>query len=433
MQVIDAPPRNVSARQRAWLEEESRHWQAAGTIDAAARHAILDRYTAESAERRGMVAVVLLAVGMCSLGLLLLIGYNWDRIPRTAKLAIVIGSVAAAFGASAFAAARQRPAVAETLAFFGTLLFGNAIWLVAQVLHIEGRFPDAFLWWGVGALACAWLVRSEWVGALGAAIVLVWVGAEGEFSRGPGPAFLIVWPLAVGIAYSLRSPLMICIVAPGAALAVFLSRIGNSHSALWLGSVALTGAALYGIGRWHEPDNRLRRAWQMSGLLVLLLVSIPLMVTAVHKDLAPRNADAGIAWIAIAAALAAGASVVRTSRVPADDAVLAGAAATGVWMVASWSGWFGASAGFAMSATVLFSILSLVMTVSLIRTALVTSRFTDLAAGVLFAVVFLIVRWTSVIENLLWSGLLLLAAGAGLLVIARLWRGRTRLAVGRVS
>ena len=155
MQVIDSPPRQVSARQLAWLDKESRQWQADGTIDDAARAAILARYTAESAERRGMVAIVLLAVGMVSVGLLLLIGYNWDQIPRLAKLTIVIGAVAAAFGASALAYAREKRGVAETLAFFGTLLLGNAIWLVAQVLHIEGRYPDAFLWWGLGALACA--------------------------------------------------------------------------------------------------------------------------------------------------------------------------------------------------------------------------------------------------------------------------------------
>ena len=69
------------------------------------------------------------------------------------------------------------------------------------------------------------------------------------------------------------------------------------------------------------------------------------------------------------------------------------------------------TAGFAMSGTVLFSILTLIMAVALIRTALVSNRVTDLGAGIVFALLFLIVRWTSVIENLLWSGLLLVGRG----------------------
>lgn len=433
MDVIDSPRRRISSRQLTWLEQESQRWQDAGAIDPAARRLILDRYTAESDERRGMLALILVAVGMCSVGLLLLIGYNWDQIPRAAKLALVIGAVAVAFGASALAYAKERLTAAETLAFLGTLLFGNAIWLVAQVLHIQGRYPDAFLWWALGVLACAWLVRSKWIGAEAAALVLVWVGAEGEFfAGGPPNTFLLLFPLAVAVAYALESPLMIRIVGPTAALWVFLGGMDVSHSAFWLGGVALTGCALYAAGRWHRDESLMRRAWEASGLLVLLLVLIPLMVTSIHKEMASRNADVAIMSIAIAAALAAGAAAIRPSRAPADDVVLATAAAVTVWAFASWSGALGAGAGFAMSATVLFSIVALVLAVGLIRTALTSGRIADLGAGVMFALVFLIVRWTSVIENLLWSGLLLLSAGAGLLVVARLWRGRTRVA-GRVS
>jgi uncharacterized membrane protein len=433
MHVIDAPRRSISSRRLAWLATESLHWQDTGAIDAPVRQVILDRYTTESNERRGLLALILVAVGMCSVGLLLLIGYNWEQIPRAAKLAIVIGSVIAAFGASTFAYARQKLVAAETLALFGVLLFGNAIWLVAQVLHIHGHDPDAFLWWGIGAIACAWLTRSKWIGVLAAGVLLVWVGAEGELSREPALAFLVVWPLAVAVAYSLKSSMMLRATAPAAGFWVFFGGINVSHTAFWLGGVALTGCALYGAGRWQQAESRMRRAWETSGLLVLLLVLIPLMSTVIHREMVPHRADPSSVAIAVAAALAATSASLRRSRTPADDTVLATAAAVTAWMFASWSGIFGAGGGFAISATVLFSIVALMLAVGLIRTALTSGEIVDLAAGVLFALVFLIVRWVSVIENLLWSGLLLLSAGVGLLVLARLWRGRARIATGRLS
>ena len=46
----------------------------------------------------------------------------------------------------------------------------------------------------------------------------------------------------------------------------------------------------------------------------------------------------------------------------------------------------------------------------------------DDAVGVLFGLGFLIVRWISLIDNLLWSGLILIAASAGLFAVARAWR-----------
>lgn len=427
MQVTDSSRRSISSRQLAWLERESHDWREAGAIGEEARRLILGRYSVESAERRGIIAMILVAVAMCSVGLLLLIGYNWDQIPRAAKLTLVIGAVIAAFGASAAAYARERPVAGQTLAVLGTLLYGNAIWLVAQVLHIQGRDPDAFLWWGLGVLACAWLVRSTWVGAEGAALVLIWVFVEGTFTARHGYSFLLIWPLAIAAAYSLRSPLMLRIAAPAAALWVFLGGMGASHSAFWDGGIALTACALYGVGRWHEEDSPMRDAWEASGLVTLLLAFIPLMITTVHREMKPGNVDFATAAIAIAAAAAAFAASFRRARGAVDRAVLAVAAATLVWAVASWSGTPGTAAGgFAIASTVLFSILALLMSVSLVRTALLTSEISDLAAGIAFALLFLAIRWASVIENMLWSGVLMLSAGAGLLLVARLWRRRPR-------
>ncbi len=323
MQVMDAPRRQVSPRQLAWLDRETREWQEAGLIDPGVRAALVARYTAVSSARLGMVALILVAVGMCAVGVLLLIGYNWNVIPRAAKLTLVVGAVASAFGASAAASAKARPLVAETLAFFGALLFGNAIWLVAQILHIERRYPDAFLWWAGGVLVSAWLVRSPWIGALGSVLVLVWVGAEGDLAAAPSLQFLLLWPLALAVAYSLRSPLMIRLVAPAAGLWVFFGGMDNSHSALWLGSIALAGCAMYSVGRWHEADSRTRRAWEASGLIVLLIVFIPLMITDVHRQMAPGGGNWLATTIALVAAVAAGASSVRPSRSSADDGVLA--------------------------------------------------------------------------------------------------------------
>jgi hypothetical protein len=80
----------------------------------------------------------------------------------------------------------------------------------------------------------------------------------------------------------------------------------------------------------------------------------------------------------------------------------------------------------ATAGAILFSLAALAVCVGFVRVALVSGSAVHLSVGVLFAILFLIVRWVSVVGNLLWSGVLLLAAGGGLLLLARLWRGRGR-------
>jgi hypothetical protein len=76
--------------------------------------------------------------------------------------------------------------------------------------------------------------------------------------------------------------------------------------------------------------------------------------------------------------------------------------------------------------TALFNVAALAIAVSLIRMAVRTDRPADLAFGVLFALGFLIVRWIDLIDNMLWSGLILIAASVGLFAVARAWRYRVR-------
>jgi hypothetical protein len=105
-----------------------------------------------------------------------------------------------------------------------------------------------------------------------------------------------------------------------------------------------------------------------------------------------------------------------------------------VWALVAGSGLLSDTWWLKTVSTIAFSTTALVLCVALIRSAFRSNRTSDLAFGVLFGLAFLIMRWTSMIENLLWSGLVLLVAGGGLLLIARQWLRRDRsLLVGRAS
>ena len=415
----------ISRGRLAWIEEQSAAWRDTGLIDEATRTRILDRYTVESNERRSMIALVLVAVLMCGIGLLLLIGYNWARIPAAAKVTSACLLVAATFVISALAYARGRATIGEILAFAGTFVFGNAIWLIAGVLHIEGHYPDGFWWFGVGALSTALLLGSIYVGFGAALLFGFWIIVEGASSSQAAFSFLPVWTLLVVHAYRMQSPALLRIVAFLAPLWVF--AMNWDESAVWFGATVLTAGAVYFAGGLIRSSEQIRGAWQSSGLTALLVALIPLMVSDVHEDLgAVRPIALTVATAAIAGAITLWGTLTRLRDVK-DVAVGCVLAATAVWTIVVGGDLIdGTAAATILSATILFSAATLGLAVSLIRGALRSSSTQELVFGVVFALAFLIVRWVSVLENLLWSGALLVATGAALLWIARLWRTRER-------
>lgn len=418
-------PTRIPRARLAWLEEESARWRDAGLIEPDARDRLLGGYDAVSGERRGLLALVILAILMCGIGVLLVIGYNWDRIPAAAKIAMILSAVAAAFAASAYAYSKGRATAGEAVAFAGTLLYGNAIWLIAQVLHIQGHFPDAFLWFGIGTLACAFLVGSTWIGIEAAVLFAAWILFEAGFAARPIFLFLPLWAACVYLAHRFASPVMLGIAALTAGLWVAIAT-GSAPGAFTAVAALLAGCALFAAGRLSREDASLKRAWQTSGLLVMLAALVPLMIADAYSFLLFESAPATRTALIVASVtgVIALAGVFWRPATAADAGVAAVAVCAATWGVAMQLGALRDVETSRIVGTAMFSLLALVVSVALIRRALHSNVSSDLGLGVLFALAFLIIRWVSVIENLLWSGGLLLVAGGGLLLIARLWKTR---------
>ena len=429
------PLTSLSRARSAWLEGQTAEWVRRGLVDADTRDRILASYEVQSAERRSLLALMLLGALMFGIGVLLLIGYNWARLPSSGKIVLIMGSVALAFGASAVTFARRHRIAGETLAFIGVLLFGNAIWLIAQVLHIQGNFSDAFMWWGIGALTCAWLVRSRVIGFGAGLLVLVWVLAAGQTFDRPLLSFVAIWVAAMVVVYELESPLMLAPAALSAIVWVCFVPERIQPVSVSVGAAALMSCAFYAIGAWHRESSRLGRAWQVTGLAALVVMFVPLLVTEFHKSGNHR----AVTWISLVVILPAllfasslglrwpkrghPAAGARSSL--ADMAILVTGVLLSVWLGLLAAG-TGADARWVYAATLAFSLLALGLSVSFIHKALRSDSAIDLTFGVLFALAFLLVRWASLVDSMLWSGVMLLVASAGFFGIARLWGGRKR-------
>jgi len=118
---------------------------------------------------------------------------------------IILGATAIAFAASASAYARGRETLGELLAFAGTLFFGNGIWLLARAVHLDGHYPDAALWWAIGALLTAHLIKSRLIAVEAGIVAMAWVGLETGLFRRPAHVFLGLGAGLLWLAYRTRS------------------------------------------------------------------------------------------------------------------------------------------------------------------------------------------------------------------------------------
>lgn len=159
----------------------------------------------------GMLIFSGIGAVVVGLGVILLLAYNWQLIPKFGKLTLVFGAVGLMHGTGLrlLQASDWRRQLGEALTLLGTMFFGAGIWLVAQIYHIDEHYPNGFLLWAFGALAMAWAMPSITQGILAAVTLSIWGGSE---SLGFGTT--VHWaPLLLalgvgGLAAKERSPLL---------------------------------------------------------------------------------------------------------------------------------------------------------------------------------------------------------------------------------
>ncbi|MDH4095847.1 MAG: DUF2157 domain-containing protein [Betaproteobacteria bacterium] len=195
-----------------WLKRELVQWRAEGLVDEPLAQRILARYPAATERNWGRIIFSSIGAVLVGLGVILFFAYNWQALPKAAKLALVFGGLALAHG-SALAVARRPDGargLVEGLHVLGTMLFGAGIWLVAQIYHIDEHYPNAFLVWSAGALAMAWAMPSIVQALLALCLVTFWAGVElFDFHSAVHGAPLLVVLGVLPLAWWRRSPVLL--------------------------------------------------------------------------------------------------------------------------------------------------------------------------------------------------------------------------------
>ncbi len=188
----------------SWLKKETERWVSREIIRSDQADDILGLYPAEN-KNRLISALLLLGAILVGAGIILFFASNWQYIPKWGKVSLVLAPLVL-FHLASHLTYDSLPGLSRALSLLGCIMFGSGIWLIAQVFHINAHFPNGILFWLLGVLPVAFLLKEELPLGLGSLLLGAWVLAE----QSSAPAVVMIALLLFGavfyLTYALKSP-----------------------------------------------------------------------------------------------------------------------------------------------------------------------------------------------------------------------------------
>jgi len=272
------------------LLEETRQWLSEGIIDAGQEARIHARYTGQIEYRRLINTIVTLGSILIGLGILLFVASNWDKLGRPTKVAIIF-CVISLFDLSGYYfryIKNQYPGLGEGLLLIGAFSFGAGIWLIAQIYQIHYNFSAGIIFWILGILPVVFIFRSWMILALSSVLSFIWlISYHTYYFQREAYGFLLLLAVLVMLCYRHKQRFSLFVMITS--LAIWLWHFWLKH--IWADNffaydilrpqlflVTILGALgfiLYGLGIWHQNDNRYTVFSFLYKFLGILFISLP--------------------------------------------------------------------------------------------------------------------------------------------------------------
>jgi len=269
------------SRHNLWLARQLPEWVDKQIITSSQAESLRELYPVKDSISLGRLLLTGIAAIMIGLGVILLFAYNWSEMGKFSKLAVIFMALIGVH-LLAFYLRPRHHIYSESLFALGTMLMGSGIFLVAQIYHMDSHYPNAFLFWSLGALALAWALPSLTQSFMAVALVVGWHVFEiFDFHFANYGVFFIILLGVLPLVWRLQSPILARFTSIGLFLALALSISVSDEDlvVMTLLLMALTLIALARFGEFARTDLLKELSRALAGPAVLVMVGIMYLMT----------------------------------------------------------------------------------------------------------------------------------------------------------
>jgi uncharacterized membrane protein len=283
-----------------FLETESPAWVAEGIITAAQRERLLARYPPEAVQAVGLLP--LLGSILVGLSALSVVAANWQSLPTTVRLGLLLGSLLAAYAGGEYFLRRGNRRLGHGLVGLGLVLFGVSIILTSQLYQLVGYDVSGLLAWVVVGVLLSYVYNSQPLALLpiviGAAVQTYCTQALGLFSY----ATMGLVALGGGYRWWRRPDTLVASVLAVGLLWQAALWVALSHSKItWFFIPAML---VYAAADWHR-NRPAARALQGPPLVAAYLFALGLALFGETDQYAGLLRPPVLAYLGALAALVA--------------------------------------------------------------------------------------------------------------------------------
>ncbi len=186
------------------LSKELPIWESNGWVTKQNSEAILKHVGATDSQFNLLTfGVAVLGVLLLGSGIITYFAANWSEMAKITKLILLFGAMYMTFiAAGYFSKPEKSPLLGQALLVLGVIIFGANIMLIAQIYHIDEHYPNGVLFWALGGLLTAYLLKSHAALALSIALSVLWTTLETFGFNHIHFWFLALWLAFIPILYT---------------------------------------------------------------------------------------------------------------------------------------------------------------------------------------------------------------------------------------
>lgn len=233
------------------------------------------------------------------LGVLSFIASNWAGMIKPVKFLTILGIYGAVVLAS-FKTQAHYPRTSRSLVYLAALTFGAGIFLNGQIFNLGGHFSQAFLWWAVGILPLAVVLKDKWLFIAANGLLFPYLNGHFDLSGLP-LAILIAIPVMYWLNRYFQHAKATFFIINLLVINTVLVYLDHFDVA---GIYTLLGFFVIGLAMYRLPVSYHPGVFRLQGSLIFGVAGLMLTIRAVWEDISWLLAIIGLTPTSASIALA---------------------------------------------------------------------------------------------------------------------------------